>query len=53
MKILPLPLTGPAYAVANEAYAAYNRKDYDLAIAKAARSAGPTESAASRAIWAR
>ncbi|MCJ8179303.1 bacteriophage N4 adsorption protein A [Pseudomonas viridiflava] len=34
-EILPLPLTGPAYAVANEAYAAYNRKDYDLAIAKA------------------
>ncbi len=34
-QILPLPLTGPAYAVANEAYAAYNRKDYDLAIAKA------------------
>ncbi|CAM3039205.1 bacteriophage N4 adsorption protein A [Pseudomonas floridensis] len=34
-QILPLPLTGPAYAIANEAYAAYNRKDYDLAIAKA------------------
>ncbi|WP_122429197.1 NfrA family protein [Pseudomonas viridiflava] len=34
-EILPLQLTGPAYAVANEAYAAYNRKDYDLAIAKA------------------
>ncbi|KPX49376.1 Uncharacterized protein ALO68_03156 [Pseudomonas syringae pv. helianthi] len=32
---LPLPLTGPAYAIANEAYLAYNRKDYDLAIAKA------------------
>ncbi|MCF5825234.1 NfrA family protein, partial [Pseudomonas syringae] len=32
---LPLPLTGPAYAIANEAYMAYNRKDYDLAIAKA------------------
>lgn len=33
--ILPLPLTGPAFAIANEAYSAYNRKDYDLAIAKA------------------
>ncbi|EGH42362.1 peptidase aspartic, active site protein, partial [Pseudomonas syringae pv. pisi str. 1704B] len=32
---LPLPLTGPACAIANEAYMAYNRKDYDLAIAKA------------------
>ncbi|KPX17526.1 Uncharacterized protein ALO71_02121 [Pseudomonas amygdali pv. dendropanacis] len=32
---LPLPLTGPAYAIANDAYMAYNRKDYDLAIAKA------------------
>ncbi|MET3458795.1 bacteriophage N4 adsorption protein A [Pseudomonas kilonensis] len=32
---LPLPLTGPAYTVANEAYSAYERKDYDLAIAKA------------------
>jgi hypothetical protein len=32
---LPLPLTGPAYQTANEAYAAYDRKDYDLAIAKA------------------
>nr|WP_285425976.1 bacteriophage N4 adsorption protein A [Pseudomonas sp. efr-133-TYG-103a] len=34
-EILPLPLSGPAYAIANEAYGAYNRKDYDLAIAKA------------------
>jgi tetratricopeptide (TPR) repeat protein len=34
-EILPLPLTGPAYAIANEAYSAYNRKQYDLAIAKA------------------
>ena len=34
-QILPLPLTGPAFAIANEAYSAYNRKDYDLAIAKA------------------
>lgn len=33
--ILPLPLSGPAYAIANEAYSAYNHKDYDLAIAKA------------------
>ena len=33
--ILPLPLTGPAFAIANEAYSAYNRKEYDLAIAKA------------------
>ena len=32
---LPLPLTGPAYISANEAYSAYERKDYDLAIAKA------------------
>lgn len=32
---LPLPLTGPAYQTANEAYSAYERKDYDLAIAKA------------------
>ena len=32
---LPLPLTGPAYVTANEAYSAYARKDYDLAIAKA------------------
>lgn len=32
---LPLPLTGPAYVTANEAYSAYERKDYDLAIAKA------------------
>ncbi|MCP2072290.1 UNVERIFIED_ORG: hypothetical protein J2Y77_001726 [Pseudomonas lini] len=32
---LPLPLTGPAYSAANEAYSAYERKDYDLAIAKA------------------
>ncbi|MCI8212161.1 hypothetical protein AUC61_21765 [Pseudomonas sp. S25] len=32
---LPLPLTGPAYQTANEAYSAYDRKDYDLAIAKA------------------
>lgn len=32
---LPLPLTGPAYQAANEAYSAYDRKDYDLAIAKA------------------
>jgi tetratricopeptide (TPR) repeat protein len=34
-EILPLPLTGPAYSIANEAYSAYNRKDYDQAIAKA------------------
>ncbi|MCD5994040.1 tetratricopeptide repeat protein [Pseudomonas sp. CDFA 602] len=34
-EILPLPLTGPAFSIANDAYAAYNRKDYDLAIAKA------------------
>ena len=34
-EILPLPLSGPAYAIANEAYTAYNHKDYDLAIAKA------------------
>lgn len=32
---LPLPLTGPAYVTANEAYSAYERKNYDLAIAKA------------------
>lgn len=32
---LPLPLTGPAYVAANEAYRAYERKNYDLAIAKA------------------
>ncbi|WP_449440074.1 NfrA family protein [Pseudomonas migulae] len=32
---LPLPLTGPAYVTADEAYSAYERKDYDLAIAKA------------------
>jgi Flp pilus assembly protein TadD len=34
-EVLPLPLSGPAYAIANEAYAAYDRKDYDQAIAKA------------------
>ncbi|MFK3970658.1 tetratricopeptide repeat protein [Pseudomonas sp. NPDC087358] len=34
-QILPLPLTGPAFVIANEAYSAYNDKDYDLAIAKA------------------
>ncbi|MFS2160390.1 tetratricopeptide repeat protein [Pseudomonas sp. Pseusp122] len=34
-EILPLPLSGPAYAIANQAYEAYNHKDYDLAIAKA------------------
>ncbi len=34
-QILPLALTGPAYEIANQAYAAYNDKDYDLAIAKA------------------
>lgn len=34
-EVLPLPLSGPAYAIANQAYAAYDRKDYDLAIAKA------------------
>lgn len=33
--ILPLPLSGPAYVIANEAYVAYQQKDYDLAIAKA------------------
>lgn len=33
--VMPLPLSGPAYTIANEAYSAYNRKDYDLAIAKA------------------
>jgi Flp pilus assembly protein TadD len=32
---LPLALTGPAYEIANQAYSAYNDKDYDLAIAKA------------------
>lgn len=32
---LPLPLSGPAYTAANQAYSAYERKDYDLAIAKA------------------
>jgi tetratricopeptide (TPR) repeat protein len=34
-EVLPLPLSGPAYAIANQAYEAYNHKDYDLAIAKA------------------
>jgi Flp pilus assembly protein TadD len=34
-QILPLALTGPAYEIANQAYSAYNDKDYDLAIAKA------------------
>ena len=34
-EVLPLPLSGPAYAIAQQAYAAYDRKDYDLAIAKA------------------
>ena len=34
-EVLPLPLSGPAYVIANQAYAAYDRKDYDLAIAKA------------------
>ncbi|MBT2294897.1 NfrA family protein [Pseudomonas fluorescens] len=32
---LPLPLSGPAYTAAHQAYSAYERKDYDLAIAKA------------------
>ena len=32
---LPLPLSGPAYTAANEAYSAYERKDYNLAITKA------------------
>lgn len=32
---LPLPLSGPAYTAANEAYSAYEHKDYDLAIVKA------------------
>ncbi|WP_447770195.1 NfrA family protein [Pseudomonas kilonensis] len=32
---LPLPLSGPAYTAANEAYSAYERKDYDQAVAKA------------------
>ena len=34
-QILPLALSGPAYEIANQAYSAYNDKDYDLAIAKA------------------
>lgn len=34
-ELLPLPLTGPAYRIANEAYSAYNHKDYDLAIERA------------------
>jgi tetratricopeptide (TPR) repeat protein len=34
-EILPLPLTGPALSIASEAYSAYNREDYDEAIAKA------------------
>ncbi|MFJ3485735.1 tetratricopeptide repeat protein [Pseudomonas sp. NPDC090202] len=34
-QILPLALTGPAYEIANQAYAAYNARDYDLAIARA------------------
>lgn len=33
--MLPLALTGPAYEIANQAYSAYNEKNYDLAIAKA------------------
>ncbi|MFH7450958.1 hypothetical protein RA279_29010, partial [Pseudomonas syringae pv. tagetis] len=32
---LTLQITGPAFAIANDAYLAYNRKDYDLGIAKA------------------
>lgn len=32
---LMLPLSGPAYHLANEAYRAYDRKDYDQTIAKA------------------
>jgi len=33
--ILPLPLSGPAFEIANQAYAAYNDRNYDLAIVKA------------------
>lgn len=34
-EVLPLALSGPAYQLANEAYLAYDRKDYDQAVAKA------------------
>ncbi|MBD8577299.1 bacteriophage N4 adsorption protein A [Pseudomonas syringae] len=34
-EILPLPLSGSAYQLASEAYRAYDRENYDLAIAKA------------------
>ncbi|BAP46001.1 peptidase aspartic, active site [Pseudomonas sp. StFLB209] len=34
-EVLPLALSGPAYHLANEAYLAYDRKDYDQAVAKA------------------
>ncbi|MBB3810672.1 bacteriophage N4 adsorption protein A [Pseudochelatococcus contaminans] len=33
-EVLDLPLSGPAYAIAREAYAAYDAKDYATAIAK-------------------
>jgi hypothetical protein len=42
-QILPLALTGPAYEIANQAYSAYNDKDYDLAIAKAQGSLASTQ----------
>lgn len=34
-EVLPLPLSGSAYQLANEAYRAYDRKNYELAITKA------------------
>lgn len=34
-EVLPLALSGPAYQLANEAYLAYDREDYDQAVAKA------------------
>ncbi|WP_109513476.1 bacteriophage N4 adsorption protein A [Pseudomonas ovata] len=34
-EILPLPLSGSAYQLASEAYRAYDRENYDLAISKA------------------
>ena len=50
-EILPLPLSGPAYAIANEAYGAYNRKDYDLAIAKAREALEQSNTPIDRIAW--
>lgn len=35
VEVLQLPLSGPAYAIAEEAYAAYAKGEYDIAVTKA------------------